>query len=95
MTREDDRTDEQKRTHTVLIVGTDRWMSGWGGAEGGTSLAAWACRSEDEYSVDRWVRSRGDMSRVRLAIDAPGRPYRPKCAHLRIYVADEGHPALR
>lgn len=82
MTRQDDRTEEQKKTHPILVVGTDRFMSGWGGAAGGASFAAWACRPEDERRCLDWVESRGDMTRVRTTID----PYRPKCAHLHIYV---------
>ena len=26
----DDRTEEQKKTHTTLITATDKFMSGWG-----------------------------------------------------------------
>jgi len=27
----DDRTEEQKKTHKMAVVGTDVFMSGWGG----------------------------------------------------------------
>ena len=30
---QDDRTPEQKATHTILIIGTDSFMSGWGGSQ--------------------------------------------------------------
>lgn len=92
MIYEDDRTDEQKRTHRVLVIGTDSFLSGWGGAEGGASYAAWACTPDDEYAVTRWVENRGDMKRVRVTRD----PYRPgrNCAHLHIYVVGENHPAV-
>lgn len=90
---EDDRSDEQKRTHPILIRGTDSFMSGWGGADGGASYAFWAVRLEDAYQVERWVRNRSDIQRVReVAGD-----YRPKsgaCAHCHIYVVEPGHPAL-
>ncbi len=82
MIRQDDRTAEQRATHSTLVIGTDGWMSGWGGAKGGASYAAWACTPDDESECTNWVESRGDMSRVRVTCD----PYRPKCAHLHIYV---------
>ncbi len=93
---QDDRTPEQKKTHPVLIVGTDKLLSGWGKAKGGTSYAAWACRIEDDAKVYRWVRSRSDMERVREAFDDGKTRYRPKGnGHLHIYLVGEGHPALK
>jgi hypothetical protein len=84
MERQDDRTPEQKQTHTLLIVGTDKILSGWGKAEGGMSYAAWACTSEQERECFSWVESRFDMLRVRTVL---ARTYRPKGrGHLHIYV---------
>jgi hypothetical protein len=93
MIREDDRTDEQKQTHNVLVKGKDTFLSGWGGAEGGASVAAWACTPDDMYQVERWVRNRGDMRYVDIVPDT----YRPprSTAHYHIYVADENHPSLQ
>jgi len=85
MTRiQDDRSPEQQRTHPLLIIGTDRVLSGWGGAAGGASYAAWACRPEERTPCLTWVEERRDMKRVREA--GPG--YRPGrgCAHLHVYV---------
>jgi hypothetical protein len=80
----DDRTEEEKSTHLVLWGGTDSFLSGWGGAEGGSSYAFWACRPEDSLACERWVRSRGDMKRVREVTT----DYRPPSApgHCHIYV---------
>lgn len=79
----DDRTPEQRKTHTLLVVGTDTFLSGWGEASGGTSYAAWACTPEQVDTVERRIRSRGDMKRVRVV----GTPYYPKGrGHLHIYV---------
>ena len=91
-TIQDDRTPEQKATHPIIWLGTDRFLSGWGGAAGGASYAGWACRPDDQYAVERWVRARGDMGRVREV--GPG--YRPSsaCSHLHVYVVGPGHPAL-
>ena len=83
MILQDDRTPEQKLTHTVVIGGTDRFMSGWGAAQGGTSVAGWACRPEDAKTVWEWVESRQDMKRVRYL------PARPKGAHVHVYVVTE------
>lgn len=87
MIRVDDRTPEQAKTHTLLVAATDAFLSGWGGAEGGTSVAAWACTDATVGDAERTVRNRGDMKRVRVVIDRPGERYRPKnAAHLHIYV---------
>lgn len=84
---QDDRTPEQRETHQHLVIGTDRGMSGWGGAEGGVSYAAWACRPEDSTACLDWVEGRGDMSRVRFTVDLPHARYRPSAkGHLHIYV---------
>jgi hypothetical protein len=81
----DRRTEAQKKTHCCMVVGTDRFMSGWGEAEGGASYAAWACESWDEANrVAALIRARGDQKRVRI-VDS--RDYRPSCKHLSIYVA--------
>ena len=88
MILQDDRTPEQMLTHTVVIGGTDRFMSGWGHARGGTSVAGWACRPEDAKTVMEWVEARKDMKRVRHL------PARPKAAHVHIYVVTENHPAV-
>ena len=88
----DDRTDSQRATHRYLVIGTDRFMSGWGGAEGGLSYAAWACRPAVARECIEWVERRGDMSRVRTYLE--GRRYRPgsSCAHLHIYVWESDRP---
>lgn len=80
---QDDRTPEQRRTHHVLWGGTDTFMSGWGEAKDGVSYAFWACRPEDSREVERWVRSRSDIIRVREVT----RDYRPRgYGHCHIYV---------
>lgn len=85
---QDDRTPEQRETHTLLAVGTDSFMSGWGGARNGASYAAWAATPENASACLAWVESRGDMKRVREVYDPPTAPYRPgpHCAHLHVYV---------
>lgn len=91
MIRKDDRTDEQRGTHTVLIGGYDSFMSGWGEAKGGNSCACWACRPEHAKQVERWVSSRSDMRRVAKRPEN----WRPSnCKHLHIYVVGDNHPAI-
>lgn len=88
---QDDRTDAQTKTHYWGIAGTDRYLSGWGRAQGGSSVAVWACKPDDADRVRAWVESRSDMLRVR---DVDLRTYRPKAAHTHIYVVEDGRPAL-
>ena len=91
MTREDDRTIEERTSHWLAVVGTDSFMSGWGGAAGGASYAAWACRPDDVRTVEQWVSSRREMRRVRVVTLGD---WRPRAAHVHIYVVNDGHPAL-
>jgi len=89
----DERTDEERETLSVIILGTDRYMGGWGAATGGPSYAGWACRPDDAGTVERWVRNRSDMTRVRIVSG----DYRPPSGpgHCHIYAVRPGHPALR
>lgn len=94
----DDRTPEQRKTHAYLVVGTDSFLSGWGGAEGGASYAAWACEDKHVEKVEAWVRARDEMKRVRVVCEDEEKPYRPNpdiCAHLHIYVVEADHVSLR
>lgn len=89
----DDRDEAQQASHTTLVVATDSFMSGWGGATGGKSYAAWACEPQHREQVFSWVRNRSDMKRARVVAN----DYRPghQCKHYHIYVVTEGHPALQ
>jgi len=92
MERIDDRTSEEQDTHTSLIGGLDRGMSGWGGATGGKSYSVWACRLTDAVAVLDWVERRGDITYIRATVgtfptSGPG--------HTHTYVVNDGHPALR
>lgn len=88
----DDRTPAELKTHPIVWLGTDPFMGGWGAAEGGASYAGWACRPEDSHLVERWVRARGDLLRVREVSSG----YRPSglCSHCHIYVVGPEHLAL-
>jgi hypothetical protein len=91
----DDRTPEQKQTHVLAIVARDKFLSGWGGARGGTSRCAWACHPD--VNPDRlfnWVKSRSEMQRVAL-VDL--RTYRPPAgtAAFHIYVCNPEHVGAR
>ena len=88
-TIQDDRTKEQKTTHYLAVLGTDSFLSGWGGAKGGASYAAWVVGPGSNINdVQCAVERRPDMKRVRV-VDL--RTYRPSrgCAHLHIYVWDD------
>lgn len=93
MTKQDDRTAEQRKTHRWGVVAKDKFMSGWGGASGGASRCAWACGPDvDLNRVERWVRRRDEMRYINV-VDL--NTYRPPSgtAHFHIYVCDAGHPA--
>ena len=92
----DRRTEAEKLSHRFLVIGTDRFLSGWGEAKNRTSYAAWACTPETYRTVLDWVESRTDMLRVRWVYEPPGAlRYRPRShVHLSIYVVNPGHPSL-
>lgn len=87
----DERTKEEKISHPVLVTATDRFMSGWGGAKGGASKCAWACRREDASAVLAWVENRDEMKYVNVHYNG----WSPRnAAHVSYYVVGEDHPAL-
>lgn len=92
--RQDDRTQEQRKTHTLGVVMRDSFMSGWGGARGGYSRALWSLNPA-ECNIDkleRWVRSRSDAQYVSVVrVNAYRAPRGTK--HLHIYVVDRDHPS--
>lgn len=95
MTKQDDRTPEQKQTHVWGVVARDKFMSNWGGASQGASRCAWACApGVNTDRVFNWVNGRSEMIYVNL-VDL--RTYRPPSgtAHFHIYVCNEGHPATK
>ena len=83
---QDDRTPEQKQTHTLIVMMPDRCLSGWGMAEGGPSYAGWAFQDGELSQVESWVRQRTDAMRVRVVFG----DYRPPAGpgHCHIYVWD-------
>lgn len=93
MTKQDDRTPEQKKTHRWGVVARDKFMSGWGGARGGASRCAWACAPDAKlHKLEQWVRSRSEMIHVNV-VDL--NTYRPpsSTAHFHIYVCEKDHPS--
>lgn len=88
----DDRTDDEKRSHTVIVLMTDRFMSGWGGAGNGPSYAGWACLPEDVNKVESWVRRRSEAMRIRI-VDGDYRPRNQPEGHCHIYVVHDHHGA--
>ncbi len=81
----DERTDAQRETHTWAVVGTDTFLSGWGGATDGESYAAWATTYDNLDATERMVLARVDMRRVRV-VSLKG--YRPRAAHTHIYISN-------
>ena len=75
----DDRTNEQKVTHTLAVVGTD--------ATNSRSYVAWAFKDGQAAQTLGKVQGRSDFLRGRIGtLDG----YRPTgAAHLHIYVAKD------
>ena len=91
MEYQDDRTEDQRKSHQWIVAGTDSFLSGWGKAKGGTSYAGWACKRQDLEKVERWVRNRGDMKRVRVLNGS----WKPRgVGHTHVYVVEDSHPSL-
>ena len=88
----DERTEEQKKTHTILVTAKDKFLSGWGMAQNGSSYCAWAI-DPNEANPDKllhWVDQRKDMIYVNLRYDG-GKNWNPNAAHVAIYVVDKNH----
>jgi len=92
--KQDDRTADQRNTHTVGVVMRDRFMSGWGGATGGYSRAMWALDPAecDIDKLERWVSHRGDANYVNRVLVNNYRPSR-STVHLHVYVVGPDHPS--
>lgn len=88
----DDRDASQRYTHVIGVAMNDRFLSNWGRAQRGTSVAVWACTKDDEDRVYDAVRRRSDASRVRVVDLRTWR--RPRgAAHVHIYAVSGDHPA--
>lgn len=83
----DSRSEEEQETHTVLVGGVDKCLSGWGEAEGRRSVAFWACRPEDQEQVKTWVEGRSDIE--------GGAYFQRRSDLIHVYAVTVVHPALR
>ncbi len=64
----DKRTDEQRESTQYYVNATDRFMSGWGKAEGGLSYFCIACDTHaQEDLAEIWLDSRHEMKRIFVA----------------------------
>ena len=62
---DDKRAPEHHETHTVAVAAVDRFMSGWGAADGATRIAVWVCKPEHSDAVRAWVKGRDEMLNVK------------------------------
>ena len=83
MILKDDRTPEQKAQPHLIVLMTDRFMSGWGMAEGGPSYAGWAVDEGHVNALESRIRGRSDASRVRIVPSSYRPP--PGPGHCHIY----------
>ena len=93
---QDQRTDEQKKTHTILVTAKDKFLSGWGMAQNGSSYCAWAIDPNEASHAKllHWVESRREMKYINVRYDS-GKNWRPNAAHVSIYVVDQNHPSQK
>lgn len=84
---QDDRPQEQKGW--LMVVMTDRCLSGWGKAKGdpsyAASYAAWPFPDGELSHVESWVRSRTDAMRVRVVLPSYRPPNYPGHCHIYKY----------
>jgi len=82
----DHRTKEQRKTHSVIVMMTDKFLSHWGvNRSGGKSYAGWACKPQDLSECEGIISQRGDAKNIRIV----GGDYRPSATtpgHCHIYV---------
>lgn len=90
----DRRSDTQCCTHSTWIGGTDSFLSGWGEAENGASIAVWACKPEHADTVEEWVNNRSDMLDVFRMEEHDIDESFAEAAHISIYVVHNNHPSL-
>ena len=95
-TKVDDRTEEQRKTHTLAVVARDNFMSGWGPCRNGYSRCAWAFDPSKVNSdrVFNWVKHRDEMRYVSL-VEINSYRVPSGTAHFHIYVCDENHVAAK
>ena len=82
---QDDRRPEDMAKPHLIVMATDKALSGWGGAENGKSYAGWAVGPDDIDAVVDWLKSRPEMANVRTV----SKDYRPDSrangGHVHIY----------
>ncbi len=77
----DKRTDEQRKNTKYFVNATDRFMSGWGKAEGGNSYFCIAVADHAQaMAAMEWLDGREEMKCVRDSL----RPRRAKGSHTSI-----------
>jgi hypothetical protein len=81
--------------YIYAVVARDKFMSGWGQAEGRSSYAAWLCRENQLPYVRQWVESRPEMTHVDVLIrDAAASRAKRSRNHWSFYVVEGRHPSL-
>ena len=86
----DQRTAEERKTHTWGVAARDRFLTGCGAARGGASVAVWACATHAEAeAVARRVAAQKEMRNVRI-VDLRRWRVPRGAGHVSIYVVEEG-----
>lgn len=82
---EEDRTAEEVQKTIGFVVATDKFMSGWGNAEGRSLIAVPFTSEEDREKVLRRIARRSEMKRVRTVRGKEFKPRLNSGDHLHIY----------
>lgn len=95
MEKVDDRTMEQRKTHTIGVVARDNFLSGWGHSIGGYSRCAWAVAPDANIDkIYQWVKSRTEMQYVAIVNLSKYRPPRGT-ARYHVYVCGKEHSSQK
>ena len=87
-------TRKMASEYPYMVSAYDKFMSGWGMAKGGKSVAVWCCYSpQDQEKIVKWLRNRSEMRYIKTRFATKWRP--KNAAHVSYYAVDSDHPALK
>ena len=84
-TIKDERTPEEVKITQGFVIATDKFMSGWGQAQGKSVIAVPFKDDQDMNTILSRVERRNEMKRIRIVY---GSEYKPRLSandHLHIY----------
>lgn len=89
----DDRTDQEKDTHTELVCVIDVEVTSWDSPTVYRQITAWACHPYHTEAVHKWACQVNKGMQIKLCDSASFKP-RGK-GHCHIQVVLDNHPAVK